>query len=123
MKQMRTGMPVRFKTAQGDVRLEGCLIECGADGRATRCELVRRRSKSEHGEERNERQVPEQDEPRGERVELERQLPVAAYGNHSWVSTSARASTPVAARPRPADERHERDQPEQELRRAPCRRR
>ena len=35
-------MPVRFKTAQGDVRLEGCLIECGDDGRATRCELVRR---------------------------------------------------------------------------------
>ena len=33
VKQMRTGMPVRFKTAQGDVRLEGCLIECGADGR------------------------------------------------------------------------------------------
>ena len=42
VKQMRTGMPVRFKTAQGDVRLEGCLIECGDDGRATRCELVRR---------------------------------------------------------------------------------
>jgi 2',3'-cyclic-nucleotide 2'-phosphodiesterase len=42
VKQMRTGMPVRFKTAQGDVRLEGCLIECSADGRATRCELVRR---------------------------------------------------------------------------------
>ena len=42
VQQMRTGMPVRFKTAQGDVRLEGCLIECGPDGRATRCELVRR---------------------------------------------------------------------------------
>jgi calcineurin-like phosphoesterase len=42
VKQMRTGMPVRFKTAQGDVRLEGCLIECDDDGRATRCELVRR---------------------------------------------------------------------------------
>jgi 2',3'-cyclic-nucleotide 2'-phosphodiesterase len=42
VKQLRTGMPVRFKTAQGDVRLEGCLIECDDDGRATRCELVRR---------------------------------------------------------------------------------
>ena len=42
VKQMQTGMPVRFKTAQGDVRLEGCLVECGDDGRATSCELVRR---------------------------------------------------------------------------------
>jgi 2',3'-cyclic-nucleotide 2'-phosphodiesterase len=42
VRQMQTGMPVRFKTAQGDVRLEGCLIECGADGRAVSCELIRR---------------------------------------------------------------------------------
>jgi metallophosphoesterase (TIGR00282 family) len=42
VRQMQTGMPVRFKTAQGDVRLEGCLIECGEDGRAVSCELVRR---------------------------------------------------------------------------------
>lgn len=42
VRQMRTGMPVRFKTAQGDVRLEGCLVECDHAGRATRCELVRR---------------------------------------------------------------------------------
>jgi 2',3'-cyclic-nucleotide 2'-phosphodiesterase len=42
IKQMRTGMPVRFKTASGGVRLEGCLVECGEDGRATSCELVRR---------------------------------------------------------------------------------
>jgi 2',3'-cyclic-nucleotide 2'-phosphodiesterase len=42
VRQMRTGMPVRFKTAQGGVRLEGCLVDCGEDGRATRCELVRR---------------------------------------------------------------------------------
>jgi hypothetical protein len=32
---------VRFETASGDVRLEGALIECGADGRATSCETVR----------------------------------------------------------------------------------
>jgi metallophosphoesterase (TIGR00282 family) len=42
VRQMRTGMPVRFKTAQGDVRLEGCLVECDENGRATSCELVRR---------------------------------------------------------------------------------
>ncbi len=42
VRQMQTGMPVRFKTAQGDVRLEGCLIECGEDGRAVSCELIRR---------------------------------------------------------------------------------
>ncbi len=42
IRQMRTGMPTRFKTASDDVRLEGCLVECGEDGRATGCELVRR---------------------------------------------------------------------------------
>jgi calcineurin-like phosphoesterase len=41
VEQMRTGMPVRFRTATGDVRLEGVLIECDDDGRATRCETVR----------------------------------------------------------------------------------
>jgi 2',3'-cyclic-nucleotide 2'-phosphodiesterase len=39
--RMRTGMPVRFKPAEGGVRLEGVLIDCGADGRATSCESVR----------------------------------------------------------------------------------
>jgi metallophosphoesterase (TIGR00282 family) len=39
--RMRTGMPVRFHPADGDVRIEGVLVECGADGRATRCEAVR----------------------------------------------------------------------------------
>jgi 2',3'-cyclic-nucleotide 2'-phosphodiesterase len=42
VEQMRTGMPIRFRTATGDVRLEGCLVECDEDGRAVRCELVRR---------------------------------------------------------------------------------
>jgi metallophosphoesterase (TIGR00282 family) len=41
IRQMRTGMPVRFETATGDVRIEGVLVECGADGRATSCEAVR----------------------------------------------------------------------------------
>ena len=42
VRQLRTGMPVRFKTAQGDVRLEGCLVECDEAGRAVSCALVRR---------------------------------------------------------------------------------
>jgi hypothetical protein len=41
VEQMRTGVPVRFRTAKGGVRLEGVLVECGEDGRATGCELVR----------------------------------------------------------------------------------
>jgi hypothetical protein len=41
IRSMRTGMPVRFETASGDVRIEGVLVECGADGRATSCEAVR----------------------------------------------------------------------------------
>jgi 2',3'-cyclic-nucleotide 2'-phosphodiesterase len=39
--RMRTGVPVRFDTAQGDVRIEGALVQCDADGRATRCETLR----------------------------------------------------------------------------------
>jgi hypothetical protein len=38
---MRTGLPIRFETAHGDVRLEGALVECDTSGRALRCELVR----------------------------------------------------------------------------------
>jgi metallophosphoesterase (TIGR00282 family) len=41
IRRMRTGMPVRFDTAAGDVRIEGALVTCGTDGRATACETVR----------------------------------------------------------------------------------
>jgi metallophosphoesterase (TIGR00282 family) len=41
IRSMRTGMPVRFETASGGVRIEGALVDCGADGRATACEAVR----------------------------------------------------------------------------------
>jgi metallophosphoesterase (TIGR00282 family) len=41
IERMRSGIPVRFHPADGDVRIEGVLIECGADGRATACETVR----------------------------------------------------------------------------------
>ena len=41
IKRMRTNLPVRFETASGDVRIEGVLVECDTDGRATSCETVR----------------------------------------------------------------------------------
>jgi metallophosphoesterase (TIGR00282 family) len=42
IERMRTGLPVRFATAQGGIRIEGALIECDADsGRATSIEAVR----------------------------------------------------------------------------------
>jgi hypothetical protein len=39
--RMRTGLPVRFETAEGGVRIEGALIQCGTDGRATAIEAIR----------------------------------------------------------------------------------
>jgi hypothetical protein len=41
IRRMLTGLPVRFHPAEGDVRIEGALIECGPDGHATHCETVR----------------------------------------------------------------------------------
>jgi hypothetical protein len=41
IQRMRTGMPVRFETAAGDVRIEGALVECGPEGRATSCQPIR----------------------------------------------------------------------------------
>ncbi|MGD0167169.1 MAG: TIGR00282 family metallophosphoesterase [Gaiellaceae bacterium] len=41
IERMRTGMHVRFEPAEGDVRIEGALVECGADGRALSCEAIR----------------------------------------------------------------------------------
>jgi metallophosphoesterase (TIGR00282 family) len=39
--RMRTGMPVRFEPADGDVRIEGVVVECDSEGRALSCELLR----------------------------------------------------------------------------------
>jgi metallophosphoesterase (TIGR00282 family) len=39
--RMRTGMGVRFEPAEGDVRLEGVLVETDGAGRATACEALR----------------------------------------------------------------------------------
>jgi metallophosphoesterase (TIGR00282 family) len=41
IRRMRTGLPVRFETAAGDVRIEGALVECDERGRATACRTVR----------------------------------------------------------------------------------
>src|SRR5262249_12122172 len=41
IRRMRTAMPVRFRPAEGDVRIEALLVECEADGRATACEALR----------------------------------------------------------------------------------
>jgi metallophosphoesterase (TIGR00282 family) len=41
IRRMRTGMPVRFETAEGGVRLEGAVVDCDASGRATAIEALR----------------------------------------------------------------------------------
>jgi metallophosphoesterase (TIGR00282 family) len=41
IQRMRTGMPVRFETAEGGIRIEGALVECDEDGRASAIEAVR----------------------------------------------------------------------------------
>jgi metallophosphoesterase (TIGR00282 family) len=41
ISRMRTGIPVPFRPAEGDVRIEGVVVECGVDGRATACEPLR----------------------------------------------------------------------------------
>jgi len=41
IKRFLTGMPSRLEPASGDVRIEGALVECDGDGRATSCVAVR----------------------------------------------------------------------------------
>jgi 2',3'-cyclic-nucleotide 2'-phosphodiesterase len=41
IKRFVTGMPTRLEPATGDVRIEGALVECDADGRATSCSAIR----------------------------------------------------------------------------------
>ncbi|MBA2742215.1 MAG: TIGR00282 family metallophosphoesterase [Actinobacteria bacterium] len=42
IRRMRTGLPVRFETASGDVRIEGVVIDCDPEtGRATAIEPLR----------------------------------------------------------------------------------
>jgi metallophosphoesterase (TIGR00282 family) len=41
IRRFVTGMPVRLEPASGDVRIEGVVVDCEGDGRATRCEALR----------------------------------------------------------------------------------
>jgi len=41
IERMRSGLFVRFRPAEGDVRIEGVLVRCTAEGRATACEPIR----------------------------------------------------------------------------------
>jgi len=41
IRRMRTRLPVRFSPAEGDVRLEGVVVDCSDDGRAHGIELLR----------------------------------------------------------------------------------
>jgi len=41
IRRFLTGYPVRLETAEAGVRIEGVLVECGTDGRATSCAAVR----------------------------------------------------------------------------------
>ena len=42
IRRMRTGLPVRFETAQGGVRIEGAVVECDAEtGKASAIEALR----------------------------------------------------------------------------------
>jgi len=41
IRRFVTGMPVRLEPATGDVRIEGALVDCDGDGRATSCAAVR----------------------------------------------------------------------------------
>jgi 2',3'-cyclic-nucleotide 2'-phosphodiesterase len=41
IRRFVTGFPGRLEVAEGEVRIEGALVECGLDGRATSCEAIR----------------------------------------------------------------------------------
>jgi hypothetical protein len=41
VRRFVTGLPVRLEPATGDVRIEGAIVDCGEDGRATHCEALR----------------------------------------------------------------------------------
>jgi metallophosphoesterase (TIGR00282 family) len=42
IRRMRLRLPVRFQPAEGGVRLEGVVLDCSDDGRASRLEALRR---------------------------------------------------------------------------------
>ena len=65
IQRMRTGIPVRFHPADGDVRIEGVLVECDLTGglrTASRCASTCR-SHGENDHERDPSSVPHEHEP------------------------------------------------------------
>jgi metallophosphoesterase (TIGR00282 family) len=44
LRRFTTQLPIRFEPAEGDVRIEGALFECNAEGRATSIEAFRLRA-------------------------------------------------------------------------------
>ena len=117
IKRFLTGMPLRLEPATGDVRIEGALVECGEDGRATACEAVRvpDRGMTQHDEQRDEHQVAREHDAR--EVEVVRVREVALREPHLREHARGRQQRGRRDAARAADERHERDQPEQVLRR------
>ena len=79
IRRMRTGMPTRFRPAEGGVRLEGVVVDCDADGRATAIEALRVDVSldEQHREQRDQQEVAEQHHERRERPEVEDEVPVA----------------------------------------------
>ena len=101
--RMRTGMPVRFETAEGGVRIEGALLECDASGRATRDRAGTRpvslaASRARRGGDQGE--VAREDEPGGDGVELERELPVPRREPELRQDERARRGAPRRGAPR-----------------------
>jgi 2',3'-cyclic-nucleotide 2'-phosphodiesterase len=41
IRRMRTGMPIRFRPSEAGVRIEGVVVDCDGDGRATAIEALR----------------------------------------------------------------------------------
>ena len=87
IRRMRTRLPVRFEPAEGGVRIEGVVVDCSDDGRASGIELLRldalallsRRGRAcEHGGGREHRDRGEAEEPRDVRVEPVRQAELEA---------------------------------------------
>ena len=83
IRRMRTGMPVRFRPAEGGVRLEGVLVDCDPDGRATAIEALRVAvSRSDFGRSSTAKsatsvKVAQEHHPGGEGREVEDERPVA----------------------------------------------
>ena len=115
--RMRTGMPVRFETAEGGVRIEGALVDCDESGRATAIEAVRVDFPDEDDEQRDEDEVADQHERRGQRVELAREVPVARREPELRHDERERQQRRGAQAAPPGDERDDGHEPDQELRR------